>query len=595
MKLFLRKLISFFDKADRKKFLMLLPCILLMGLIEMCSVATILPFLAVVAKPEYIETNSYLNFIYTSLGFEHTRSFIFFLGTIVFSALLAGNLFSAFTSWCMMRFCYNQGSKISSRLFNIYIKQPFSFFLNRNTGDLQKNILSEVERLVSGVLNNGCLILSRCTVVACILILLILIDFKLALIVSVVIGGTYFCVYTFVRKKLSVAGQLSSSVDGERYRITKEVISAIKELKALNRLNMFEERFQKISKTYAHYESISQITPLLIRYMIEMIAFGGMLVIALYLIGTKEDLSLFLPMIGLYALAGFRLLPAAQQLFSGITLIRYNAAAVDILYSDYLLSRSTQTSNAPLMKLNKHLNLNNICFSYPNAKKLSLDNLSLSIKNNSTIGIVGTSGAGKTTLVDIILGLLEPLGGEIIVDGQKITADNVSGWQKNIGYVPQNIYLLDKSIKANIALGIEDEEIDFERVEKSAKLANLHDFISQELPSGYDTTVGESGVRLSGGQRQRIGIARALYHDPQLIIFDEATSALDNITEQIIMEAISCLAHQKTIIIIAHRLQTVKNCDLIYFMSNGEIIDKGDFASLMKSNNEFRILANLAG
>lgn len=358
---------------------------------------------------------------------------------------------------------------------------------------------------------------------------------------------------------------------------------------------MFEERFQKISKTYAHYESISQITPLLIRYMIEMIAFGGMLVIALYLIGTKEDLSLFLPMIGLYALAGFRLLPAAQQLFSGITLIRYNAAAVDILYSDYLLSRSTQTSNAPLMKLNKHLNLNNICFSYPNAKKLSLDNLSLSIKNNSTIGIVGTSGAGKTTLVDIILGLLEPLGGEIIVDGQKITADNVSGWQKNIGYVPQNIYLLDKSIKANIALGIEDEEIDFERVEKSAKLANLHDFISQELPSGYDTTVGESGVRLSGGQRQRIGIARALYHDPQLIIFDEATSALDNITEQIIMEAISCLAHQKTIIIIAHRLQTVKNCDLIYFMSNGEIIDKGDFASLMKSNNEFRILANLAG
>ncbi len=571
----------------------ILLCVIFMGFLEMVSVAAILPFLAVLAKPEVIETNAYLNFTYQSLSFTDPKYFLLFLGASVFTLLVVGNLFSAFTTWIMMRFSYAQGYKISTNLLNKYLSQPYPFFLQNNSSHLQKNILAEVDRLITGIVINLGLTVSKAIVGASILLLLLLVDFKLAAIIFVSMGGAYCIFYGLTAKKLRAAGILSSAVNGERYTLIREVFGAIKELKILNRESLFINSYQNVSKRYAQYESASQLTPLVIRYLIEMLAFGGMLLIALYLIWTKDSLNRFLPLLGLYALAGYRLMPAAQQIFSGITLGKYHSSAVDILYDDYKLLGSKEEINQSqdIMKFYNELSLQSIKYTYPQASCPCIQDISLSIKSCTTIGFVGSSGAGKTTLVDIILGLLAADKGTITVDGKLLDNSNMAAWQRNIGYVPQTIYLTDSTIASNIAFGVDSENININKVKLAATLANLDKFILEELSNGYDTMIGEAGVRLSGGQRQRIGIARALYHDPQLLIFDEATSALDNQTEKIIIDSIHSLSKKKTIILIAHRLQTVKECDVIYVLDKGKIAGHGTYNELIDNNNIFRSLA----
>ena len=568
-----------------------------MGFLEMVSVAAILPFLAVLAKPEVIGTNTYLNFIYQSLSFTDPKYFMLFLGGSVFSLLVIGNLFSAFTTWLMMRFSYAQGYKISTTLLGKYLSQPYPFFLHNNSNHLQKNILAEVDRLITGIVINLGLTISKAIVGASILLLLLLVDFKLAAIIFVSMGGAYCIFYGLTAKKLRLAGKLSSVVNTDRYTLISEVLGAIKELKILNRESLFIDNYQAASKRYAQFESASQLTPLVTRYLIEMLAFGGMLLIALYLIWTKDSLNRFLPLLGLYALAGYRLMPAAQQIFSGITLGKYHSSAVDILYDDYkLLNKKKEINqNQDVMKFHHELSLQSIQYAYPQANRTCIQDLSLSIKNCTTIGFVGSSGAGKTTLVDIILGLLAADKGTMTVDDKLLDNSNMAAWQRNIGYVPQTIYLTDCTIASNIAFGIDAENIDINKVKLAAKLAHLDKFILEELSNGYETIIGEAGVRLSGGQRQRIGIARALYHDPQLLIFDEATSALDNQTEKVIIDAIHSLSKKKTIILIAHRLQTVKECDVIYVLDKGKIVGQGTYDELIDNNNIFRSLAREVG
>ncbi len=344
---------------------------------------------------------------------------------------------------------------------------------------------------------------------------------------------------------------------------------------------------------YASAETFSHLSPLISRYLIEAVAFGGMVLMVIYLIATQHDISKYLPVLGLYAISGYRLMPAAQQLFAGITSLKYHVSALNNIHAEMQLTTvACQKLKKQALEFRQQLQLKNIYHAYPNADKFSLKDVSVDIPLHATIGIVGASGGGKTTLVDIILGLLKQQNGKILVDGQEISDSNIKQWQQNIGYVPQNIFLIDASIAHNIALGIKPSDVDMDAVIAAAKLANLHEFIVNELAEGYHSFVGEEGVRLSGGQRQRIGIARALYHDPELLIFDEATSALDGLTEKVIIEAIKSLSHRKTIIFIAHRLNTVKDCDVIYVLNKGEILAQGSFAELFHSNKIFQHLAN---
>ncbi len=291
-----------------------------------------------------------------------------------------------------------------------------------------------------------------------------------------------------------------------------------------------------------------------------------------------------LPVIGLYVFAGYRLMPALQRIYASFTQLTFVGPALDKLFTEVKNIKPTNLDlDKGIIDFDRSITLKNISYSYPNTSRTTLENISLNIPAKTTVALVGPTGCGKTTTVDIILGLIEAQKGSLEVDGKNITKQNVRTWQKLIGYVPQNVYLIDDSILANIAFGEKLENINQEAVEKASKIANLHDFVSKELPNKYLTKVGERGVRLSGGQIQRIGIARALYHNPKVLILDEATSALDNETEKAVMDAVSNLRREVTIILIAHRLNTVKNCDIIFKLENGRLVGQGSFDELINS------------
>jgi len=591
------KIFALLSKREKRQICWLFGGILIMGLTEITGIVSIAPFMGIVSNPEMIHTNRYLSQVYNALGFSSSNQFLFFSGVVVLSVLAFGNGFSSFITWLLLRFTFLQGHSLSVRLLNKYLSQPYVFFLNRNTADLSKNILMEVHRVIGGVLIPGMQVLTKVVVALSILGLLLVVDPLLAVTVAIVLGGAYAAVFGLVRMKLARIGKTSAEARSQCFKVASEALGGVKDLKLFGRESVFLQRYSTTSRQFAGYEATSQIFSQLPKYALETIAFGGILLIVLYLIGVKQDAGTALPLISLYAFAGYRLMPALQRIFIGMTIIRYNLPALDILYDD-LISSDSSTTIAPVeqvspMDFKDRIELSDVVYYYPNASVPAVDNLNLEIKSKTTVGFVGVTGSGKTTTVDIILGLLLPSSGKLIVDGVEITPENVRSWQKNLGYVPQSIYLTDDTVICNIAFGIKDEEIDIDAVKRAARIANLHDFIMRDLPNGYETLVGERGVRLSGGQRQRIGIARALYHDPKVLIFDEATSALDGITENAIMEAIQNLSRKKTIIMIAHRLTTVQECDVIYMLEKGKVIAKGTYSELIESSSQFRKMANV--
>jgi ABC-type multidrug transport system fused ATPase/permease subunit len=351
-------------------------------------------------------------------------------------------------------------------------------------------------------------------------------------------------------------------------------------------------RFSDPARAFARHQASAQVVSQLPRFALEAIAFGGMLLVVLYLMAQNGGFSNALPVIALYAFAGYRLMPALQAIYKSVTSVRFAAPALEALHADLMgLQPANPHQAGEALPLNHAITLSDVTYSYPNAPQPALKELNLTIPARATVGLVGATGSGKTTTVDVMLGLLEPQRGTLAVDGVVIDETNRRAWQRAIGYVPQHIYLADDSVAANIAFGLEAKDIDPMAVERAAKIANLHEFVMEELPEQYQTTVGERGVRLSGGQRQRIGIARALYHDPQVLILDEATSALDNLTEQAVMEAVHNLGREITIILIAHRLSTVKACDTIFLLEKGELKAQGTFDELTQASERFRAMA----
>ena len=353
------------------------------------------------------------------------------------------------------------------------------------------------------------------------------------------------------------------------------------------------DRFREHAAAVARSRTSEQLIGQLPGYAMQGVVFGGMLLVILYLMTVFEDFDQALPVIAMYAVAGYRMMPSLQNGYRHIVTLRHVTPVVNSLHADLqdieeiavAISRFRKVDRLPLTR---DIRLRDVHFRYPGAEHDALRALDLVIPRCSTVAFVGPTGCGKTTTVDTILGLLQPSRGAVEVDGVPIGPANVRGWQRNIGYVPQDIYLLDATVAANIAFGIPEEAIDHAAVERAAKIARLHDFVLTELKEGYFSTVGERGVRLSGGQKQRIGIARALYHDPEVLVLDEATSALDNLTEHAVMDAVRGLAKQKTIIMIAHRLTTVQSCDRIFLLDEGQVIAQGSHAELLETSQAFR-------
>jgi ATP-binding cassette, subfamily B, bacterial PglK len=403
------------------------------------------------------------------------------------------------------------------------------------------------------------------------------------------LGLFYFGIYKIMSRKLSAIGQSRLDANEGRYTAVIETFSASKEIKIGNHEDVCIKRFSKPAKIYAKQQITAEVISTLPRFMFEAIAFGGLMLVILYLMSNKGNFSNSIPIVTLYAFAGYRLMPALQFIYRAVSQIRFAEASLNFLYNDLIKLKKLNSGsrNFNIIIFEKDIQLKNITFKYPNSDNLILKKLSLKILAKNVVALVGKTGSGKTTIVDLIMGILDPLNGTLEVDGNIIDNNNCKSWQKIIGYVPQQIYLANDTIEANIAFGVDMDKINSSEIERSAKIANLHEFVTNQLPEGYKTFVGERGVRLSGGQRQRIGIARALYHNPKVLIMDEATSALDGLTEKAIMQTINELRNDITIIIIAHRLSTVRECDQIYLVDDGKIVAQGNFLELIKKNDTF--------
>lgn len=565
-----------FDKNERKELIFLFIGVLFVGFFEVVGVASVGPFMAIISTPELIHENKYLSFVYVSLGIDSEQLFITLTGVGVIVMLLVSNMYQAYMTWKITHFTQFQTSRLSTQLLKQYVMQPYSFFLGKNTSELGKNILNEVNRAIGGVVLQALLVISKIIMSVAIFALLLLIDPMVAITSVLVLGSIYAALFLIVKGRLETIGESTVKANAQVFRHASESMSGIKDIKMLGAEDEFINRFSKAINRLANYNTQSSAISMLPRYLLEVIAFGGIVGIVIFWINSGIHAESIIPIVSVYAMAGYRLLPAMQQIYSGFTSIKFTMPAFDILISDLTKSHDVdkQMVKNDFKSFDSHIQLKNIDYAYPGSQKSLFSGLNLTIKANTTIAFIGKTGSGKSTIVDIILGLLTPQSGSILIDGKALERVNTPSWQNLIGYVPQSIYLSDESIVGNIAFALPKDEIDMEKVKTAAEAAKIHDFI-ESLPDQYETIVGERGVRLSGGQKQRIGIARALYHNPPILIFDEATSALDNATERAVMEAVINLSHKKTIIMIAHRLTTIESCDNVYSLRNGKLYEDG--------------------
>lgn len=587
-----KKLLEILTLNERKRALLLLVMIFIMALLDLVGVASIMPFMAVLSNPQLIHTNAILSQTYILLGFETQRSFLIFLGIVVFAVMLISIAFKAFTSYAQTRFVLMRGHSISLKLVANYLNQPYVWFLNRNSADLGNSILSEVMEVVNTSLTPMLQLIAQTIVAFTLVLLIVTVDPLLSLVTATALGLAYLIAYKSTSAYLGRIGKQRSGATQSMWNTLAEAFGGIKEIKLGGLEKKYIEIFNASSFTVMRTKSAVQAIGQIPKSILEATVFGGVILLLIYLINDKDGLVKAIPIISLYAFAIYRLMPALQLIFASLTQLKFADIALEKLHSDLTnlqLPHIVQT-DASEVRLERNISLKNVSFIYPNSTQPALKNLSITIPVMSTIGLVGATGSGKTTLVDLILGLLEPTSGRLEVDNTLIDANNRHNWQRNIGYVPQQIYLADDSISANIAFGVETSLIDQNAIEKASKIANLHEFVKNELPNGYATKVGERGVRLSGGQRQRIGIARALYHSPKVLILDEATSALDNLTEKAVMEAVHNLGGALTIVLIAHRLTTVRECNQIYIIKKGEIAAQGTYEELMKFDESFKAM-----
>ena len=594
-----RRMHELMSPAERRSMWWLTPLLTANALVQVLGIASVMPFLALIANPGIIQEHALLAWVYALLGFQNALAFTIFAGVAVLVLLIASNAVAAVAQFLILRFSWDVNHTMSVRLLRTYLFKPYIFFLDQNSSVLAKNILGEVKHAVKHFVVAGMNLLARGVVAVCIVALLVVVDPLLALATFGFLGVAYGAVFLFVQRGMTEVGDQRSEADRGRYKAAAEALAGVKEIKLLGKEEPFLKRFEGPSKRYSRAMTRQQVVSMLPRYAFEAVAFGGLLVIVLYLLALGQGVEALLPTLGVYAFAAYRLLPALQGVFSSGTELRFALASIDLLHRD--LERSARGAGTSAVErdaieplpFREALELRNVTFTFPNSLHPLFEGFYLRMEPNTSVALVGATGAGKSTAVDLLLGLLRPQAGALVVDGAVVEDATLPAWQKSLGYVPQEIYLADDTIAANIAFGVAEDAIDMAAVERAAKRASIHDFIVDELPAGYQTEIGERGVRLSGGQRQRLGIARALFHDPAVLILDEATSALDNVTEESIFQAVGDLGTSKTIVMIAHRISTVRDCDVIYVLDQGRIVASGRYDELVEVSPEFRALARV--
>jgi HlyD family secretion protein len=592
----IQKLFQLLSKKSKIRFYRLQLLIVFMTLLEICGVASMAPFMALVGDLDVLDGNTQIAKLYQNIGISSKEDFLFIIGMSVFCIMTLAACISIFTIWRLSLFASEIGVEISDRLYIYYLNESYLFHTLRNSAQLTKQISTEAGRMAILVVSPLLQIGAKLVFTTFMCIAIFLYNPQIAITIMLFFTISYWTIFKLVRPFLEKNGREISKQLQARFNLMSDGFGGIKDILLLNRKKYYEDKFLSSGKIFARSQGTNQAFSLIPKYIMELLAFGVIIILILFLIKTyKGDLSEILPILTVYSLAGFKLLPAFQNIYANFSHIKGNIASFEEISSDleksYMVNSSKDVSSNKKIDFHKSLEFKDISFSYPGKHEQIFNNFSLKIPKNNVIGIVGPSGSGKSTFIDILLGLIKPDEGEILIDGNCIDKKNIRSWQNIIGFVPQSVYLLDGSIMENIAIGIPKKEIDEEKIMNAIEKANLLELI-QSYDDGIHSQVGERGIQLSGGQRQRISIARALYEDAEVLVFDEATSALDGMTEQLVMKAVNDFSGTKTIIMVAHRLTTVENCDIIYFIENGSVQDSGTYKDLIKKNKVFRKMAN---
>ena len=548
------------------------------ALFQVIGITSIFPFLAIAADPERIRRSHFGTKFLSLFPHMEDRQLLLIAGIIAIVALLLSNAVNLLSEYARTRYTQDFGHWLRVRLLRRMASQPYTYFLQRNSGDLLKKILGDVASYTNGVLLPLLDGVARVLTALLLLATLFLVQPVIAISAAVILGGFYAITFQLLtRKRREVNDNLKTHVGGQ-FREAQQMLGGIKPVKVHRAEELFLGRFANHSAIVARMNSWLPVFSNSARYVVEPLAFGGLVVAVLLLAAKGRDFSDILPNLGVMALAGYRLLPSLQLLYGQLTQVSSMRHAVDEVYDEFAAAENERSAPGivstepvtPVQPLtwNNAITLCDIGFRYPGVSRSAIEGVSTIIPKNSSLGVIGPTGSGKSTFVDLLLGLYLPTTGEILLDGQTLTPALVPAWQATIGYVPQDIFLIDDTIARNVAFGLPDDKIDHTRVREACAMAQILDFIEVELRDGLKTKVGERGVRLSGGQRQRIGLARALYHRPSLLILDEATSALDVATEAKLLDALSELSGKLTVIVAAHRLSAVASCDQLIDLSN---------------------------
>lgn len=570
------KLNYIFKPKDRLKIMLLLIMVVIGSFMELLGVAIFSPFIEIIMEPETISNNKALNYIYNILNCKDYKDFLAMIAVSIIAIYIIKNIYLWFEQDFILKFSYNTQKKLSTKLLKTYLHEPYTFHLSKNVAELQRS-MQEDTALFSQVLIHTLQLIAEITVCLVMGIYLFIVSKSIT---CVVVGLMIVCIglFTSMTKRFSKRlGKDAQVYKAKLYQWVNQSMGGVKEVKVLNREEYFVQNYEKYYKLYIKGLRLNKLLSITPKYIVEAVCMSGLLIsiIVKMFFGQKDDISTFIPQLSVFAVAAFRLMPAVGKINEHITNILYAAPSVELIYDDLKGIEDFRKQDIDEHKawdFKDKIVAKNICYAYPNTSKNVLDNTGCVIPKGKTVAFIGESGAGKTTMVDVILGLLTPQLGKVLA-GDMNVFKNLSTWHHQIGYIPQAIYLSDDTIRNNVAFGIMENEIDDHAVMDAIRKAQLIEF-AEALPEGLDTMVGDRGVRLSGGQRQRIGIARALYHDPEILVLDEATSALDNETETAVMEAIENLQGMKTIIVIAHRLTTIKNADIIYEVSEGKVIER---------------------
>lgn len=562
-----------FDRKLKLKFVGMIFVVLIGAAAELCGVYVILPVVELATDPAAVQTNRYCRWISNITGITDSKDIMLVLIACIIALYIVKNVYLSWQAYAINSYSKNTRLHFSTKLMEAYMKQPYSYFLNKNTAEILRSVNTDTGNMYT-VVANLLQIISQGLTSALLIAGLLISSFWMTVVVTALLALCALLIVLVLQKKMRALGKEYQRVSAGIIKTVKQSFEGIKEIKIMNKERFFIENYRTVYKNATRIELIYNLMSYIPKYLIETIAVGGILLYLAVIIAVGGDMGALLPQLSLFAVAAFKLLPSVNALYTNYGNVMYDKASVDLIYHDIrevqdVTDRALTDKEVEKLCFEREITVNSLSFAYDNMDQNVLEDISFSIEKGKSVAFIGESGGGKTTLVDNILGILKPQKGSVLVDGVNIN-EIMQSWHRDIGYIPQTIFIMDDTVRRNVAFGVRNEEIDDEKVWEALREAQLESFV-KNLEHGLDTEVGEAGMRLSGGQRQRIGIARALYHAPDILVFDEATSALDNETEKEVMAAIDALHGSKTMLMIAHRLTTIENCDHVYSVENRKL------------------------